>query len=67
LRFPLDLRDISLWLAITSIILIIAYELTSVRYRRTVLMIRRRYLEKIALLFSLLFLLTVFLRALELL
>jgi hypothetical protein len=60
--FPLSFWDISLWLAITAIILLIASELISPYYGRTNLLINKKRLQNVALTVSTLFLITVAIR-----
>ena len=59
MAFPLGLWDLSLWAAITAIILLATSELLSPYYGRTRLMINRRRLRIVALLVALIFLATV--------
>jgi hypothetical protein len=60
--FPLSFWDISLWLAITAIILLITSELISPYYGKTNLLINKKKLRNIALTVSTLFLATVAIR-----
>jgi hypothetical protein len=60
--FPLDLWDVSLWLAITATILIITWELLSPQHGKINIYINRKRLRNAALIFSLLFVATVGLR-----
>jgi len=62
MHFPLTFNDISLWLAITSIILLITSELISPHYGRTNLLINKKLLRNTALILGTLFLLTVAIR-----
>jgi len=62
MQFPLTFNDISLWLAITSIILLITSELISPHYGRTNLLINKKLLRNAALALGTLFLLTVAIR-----
>ena len=62
MQFPLTFNDISLWLAITSIILLITSELISPHYGRTNLLINKKLLRNTALALGTLFLLTVAIR-----
>jgi len=64
-QFPLSFWDISLWLAITSIILLATSELTSPYYGQTNLIIDKRKLRTAALILSTLFMLTVLIRIYE--
>jgi hypothetical protein len=57
--FPLSLWDISLWLAITAIILLVTSELISPYYGKTNLIINKKRLRNVALALSTLFLVTV--------
>lgn len=57
--FPLSFSDITLWLAITAIILLITSELISPYYGRTHLHINKKKLRNTALTISTLFLITV--------
>lgn len=57
--FPLGFWDISLWLAITAIILLVTSELISPYYGKTNLIINKKRLRNIALATSTLFLITV--------
>jgi len=60
--FPLTFWDISLWLAITAIILLITSELISPYYGKTNLLINKKRLKNVALVVSTLFLITVVIR-----
>jgi len=60
--FPLSLWDISLWLAITAIILLVTSELISPYYGKTNLIINKKRLRNTSLAFSTLFLITVGIR-----
>jgi hypothetical protein len=60
--FPLSFWDISLWLAITAIILLVTSELISPYYGKTNLIINQKRLRNISLAFSTFFLITVGLR-----
>jgi hypothetical protein len=62
MSFPLTFWDISLWLAITAIILLITSELISPYYGKTNLLINKRRLRNVALTVSTLFLITVAIR-----
>jgi len=59
LAFPLTLWDLSLWTAITAIILLATSELLSPYYGRTRLMINKRRLRIVALVVALVFLASV--------
>jgi hypothetical protein len=63
--FPLSFWDISLWLAVTAIILLITSELISPYYGKTNLLINKKRLRNVALIMSTLFLITVALRIYE--
>jgi hypothetical protein len=60
--FPLGLWDISLWLAITAIILLITSELLSPYYGRINIGINRKRLRNAALAVSIIFLATLVIR-----
>jgi hypothetical protein len=60
--FPLSFWDISLWLAITAIILLVTSELISPYYGKTNLLINKKRLRNVALTVSTLFLVTVAVR-----
>jgi hypothetical protein len=60
--FPLSFWDISLWLAITAIILLITSELISPYYGKTNLLINKKRLKNVALVIGILFLITVVIR-----
>jgi hypothetical protein len=62
MTFPLAFWDISLWLAVTAIILLITSELISPYYGRTNLLINKKRLKNTALTVSILFLATVAIR-----
>ena len=62
MHFPLTFNDVSLWLAVTSIILLITSELISPHYGRTNLLINKKLLRNTALILGTLFLLTVAIR-----
>lgn len=62
MQFSLSFNDISLWLAVTAIILLITSELTSPYYGKTNLPIDRRRLRQAALIFGVLFMITVAIR-----
>ena len=62
MNFPLPFEDISMWLAITAIILLITSELISPRYGKTNLVINKKRLQNAALTVSTLFLITVAIR-----
>jgi len=58
------LWDISLWLAVTAIILLATSELISPHYGQTSLIIEKRRLRQAALILGILFMLTVIMRIL---
>jgi hypothetical protein len=60
--FPLDFWSISLWLAITAIVLLITSELLSPYYGRINIRVNKKRLKNTALTFSILFLATVAIR-----
>jgi hypothetical protein len=62
MTFPLDFWDVSLLLAITAIILLITAELLSQYYGKINILINRKKLKSISILFSILFLGTVVIR-----
>jgi hypothetical protein len=61
--FPLSFSDISMWLASTSIILLITTELVSPYHGQTKLLINNKRLKNIALALGILFLITVVINA----
>lgn len=65
MNFPLSFWDISLWLAVTAIILLITSELTSPYYGKTNLLINKKRLKNTALTTGTLFLITVAMRIYE--
>jgi len=65
--FPLSLWDISMWLAVTAIILLITSELISPYYGRTNLIINKKRLRNVALADATLFLITVAIRIMTIL
>jgi hypothetical protein len=62
MNFPLTFWDVSLWLAVTAIILLITSELLSPYYGKTRLLINHKRLRNTALVTSTLFLITVAIR-----
>jgi len=62
MQFPLSFWDISLWLAVTAIILLITSELISPYYGRMNLFINKKRLKNVALSIGTLFLITVAIR-----
>jgi hypothetical protein len=65
MQFPLSIWEISLWLAVTSMILLLASELTSPRYGSANLLINKKALKSVAILTAILFLITVLIRIYE--
>jgi len=65
MRFPLSIWDVSLWLAATSMILLVASELTSPRYGSPNLLINKKALKDVAILTAIIFLITVLIRIYE--
>ena len=62
MNFPLSFWDISLWLAVTAIILLITSELISPYYGKTNILINKKRLNHTALAMGILFLITVAIR-----
>ena len=62
MSFPLTFWDISLWLAITAIILLITSEMLSPHYGKINIDINRKKLKNVALAVSILFLATAAIR-----
>jgi len=62
MQFPLSFLDISLWLAITTIILLITSEIISPYYGKTAILVQKRRLRIVALTVGLIFIFTVFIR-----
>ena len=65
MNFPLSFLDISLFLAVTAIILLITSELISPYYGKTNFLINKKRLKRAALIVSILFLMTVAIRIYE--
>jgi len=65
MQFPLSFWDISLWLAVTAIIMLITSELISPYYGKTNLQINKKRLKNAALTMGVLFLITVAIRIYE--
>lgn len=65
MSFPLTLWDISLWLAVTAIILLATSEFISPHYGRTNLIVEKRRLRQTAIIIGILFMLTVIIRVYE--
>jgi hypothetical protein len=62
MQIPLTFWDISLWLAVTAIILLITAELISPYYGQTNILINKKKLKNAALITAILFLITVAIR-----
>lgn len=62
MSFPLGFEDLSLWLAISAIILLITSELLSTHYGKTDLHINNKRLKNVGLAVSILFLITIVIR-----
>jgi len=62
MQFPLSFWDISLWLTITAIILLITSELLSPHYGKVNIRINKKRLQNAALAVSILFLITAAIR-----
>jgi hypothetical protein len=62
MEFPLTFWDISLWLAITAIILLATAELISPYYGRISLIIEKRRLRQVASIIGILFIIIVIIR-----
>jgi len=62
MQFPLTFWDISLWLAVTAIILLATSELISPHYGQTNVIIEKRRLRQAALILGILFMITVIVR-----
>lgn len=67
MSFPLGFDDFTLWLAITSIVLLITSELLSPYYGKIHVRVNKKKLRNVALATSLLFLVTVIIRVVALL
>lgn len=67
MNFPLGFWDISLFLAITAIILLITSELISPHYGKTNMLINKKKLKNAAIATSTLFLITVAIRIINIL
>ncbi len=64
MQFPLSLIDISLWLAITALVLLITAEMLSQRYHQGTIRIDKKRLRNVTVLVSISFLVTVVVRIL---
>lgn len=62
MQFPMEFNDLSLWLAITSIILLTASELLMSKYDQIHFIIEKKHLKTTALILGFLFLFTVAIR-----
>lgn len=67
MNFPLSFDEISLWLAISAMILWLTLETLLVRYEKRTYRIERKKLKKITLAISFLFIVTVGLKAISIL
>jgi len=67
LMSPLSFWDLSLWLAVTAIILLVTSELLSPYYGRTSIIVNKKRLRTVALSLGILFMITVFIRVYEIL
>jgi len=65
MSFPFTFWDVSLWLAITAIILLATAEIISPYYGRTNLIIEKKKLKRVSLVLGILFLITVVIRVYE--
>jgi hypothetical protein len=63
--FPLSFWDISLWLAVSALIILVTSEVISPRYGRINMLIDRKRLRNVALVMGVLFLITVSVRIYE--
>ena len=59
MQFPLSFWDLSLWIAVTAMILLVTAELASPYHGQTNLLINNNRLEKAAIIMGILFLITV--------
>jgi hypothetical protein len=59
MTFPLSFWDLSLWLAVTSIVTLTTSELISPYYGRSKILINKKRLKNVGLTLSILFLITV--------
>jgi len=65
--FPLSFWNLSLWIAIAAIILLVTSEFLSPSYGRTSIVIDKKRLRTVAISLGILFILTVFIRVYEIL
>lgn len=65
MQFTLRFVDISLWLAVTSIILLATSEFISLEYGQIGLIVEKKHLQRVAIILGVLFLFTVALRIFE--
>lgn len=65
MQFPLSFWDISLWLAVTAVILLVTSELISPYYGKSKVLINKQRLRNAALIVGILFLVTVIIRMYE--
>jgi len=64
---PLSFWDLSLWIAVTAIILLVTSELLSPYYGRTSIIVNKKRLRMVAISLGILFMITVFIRVYEIL
>jgi len=64
---PLSFWDLSLWIAVTAIILLVTSELLSPYYGRTSIIVNKKRLRMVSLSLGILFMLTVIIRVYEIL
>lgn len=62
MQFPLSFNDISLWIGVTAIILLLTAEMVSPQYGQANLLIDKRRLRTTALILGLLFIITIAIR-----
>jgi hypothetical protein len=65
MQFPLSFWDISLWLAVTAIILLVTSEFISPDYGKSRILINKQKLRNAALIVGTLFLITVIIKVYE--
>lgn len=58
MQFPPSLEDVSLWLAVTAIILLVTAELISPQHTKKTIMVEKKRLKQTALIVGTLFLVT---------
>jgi len=64
---PLSFWDLSLWIAVTAVILLLTSELLSPYYGRTSIIVNKKRLKMVTLSLGILFMLTVFIRVYKIL